>query len=233
MFKLSQALTLLSLMFFSSLSISNSYQAVHQQYNAKPRYSFAHIGQFKLKDSTIEIGGDEGETYAGDLDDLPFFSGGVQQIAGGSWIRYGWEGGAILSWQNDSVTAYSNGGSTHIRIDNSFFMFGTFLGALIDIPLGKRVRIFASAGPSLSYADLSLKEKNDNFSASLVYQVNEHETEFGLGYYGAAGILISPEKNYEIGLIVRESRLGLDFSSNTVESVYEGRQYALSFGARL
>ncbi|NRB39868.1 MAG: hypothetical protein HRU20_15605 [Pseudomonadales bacterium] len=201
--------------------------------SAKPRYSFAQIGQFKLSDSTLHIG-DGDESFEGELDDLPFFTGGIQQITGGNWIRFGWEAGAMMSWQNDTVSVYSNGGSTHVRVKNNFFMFGTFAGLLIDLPIASFARLFVSAGPSLSFASLRLESDNDPVNLPQnVYMVNEYEQAFGLGGYASAGLLISPEKNYEIGLVIRESHLGLDLSNHEFGTVYEGQQILLSFGARL
>lgn len=201
--------------------------------NPGPRYSFAQLGQFKLNDSTLQVG-EGGDAFEGELDDLPFFAGGIQQINGGSWIRYGWEAGAMLSWQADTVAAYVNNGTVKVSISNDFFMFGTSVGALIDVPLGRFARIFVSAGPSISFGSLRLKQQNGpEVSPQVVYNVNEHETEFGLGGYASAGLVIVPEKNFEVGLVIRESKLGLNFSGDDFESHYEGQQYLLTFGARL
>ena len=56
----------------------------------------------------------------------------VQKILGGSdRVRYGYEGGAVISWQNDSVSycGVVNGGATvNIKVENEMFLFGTMLG---------------------------------------------------------------------------------------------------------
>ena len=235
------ALTLLFGVTFSAHSSANS-DSINGQgpktdmrgASSKPRYSFAQIGQFKLDDNAVAIHSNA-EKYSGELDELPFFLGGIQQIHAGSWLRFGWEAGAMMSWQNDTVALYGNANEVHVKMDNAFFMFGTFAGALFDIPIANIARIFVSAGPSLSFASLKLKAKDDDIQVNPqnIYLINESEQKFGLGAYASAGIVFSPEKNYEIGLVVRQSYLGFDFKNSQSQFIYEGQQLMLSFGARL
>ncbi len=67
------------------------------------QYMFLQAGTLQLGDEDTTVTAN-GATLDGDYDDLPFFTGGVQQIlGGGDRFRYGYEGGAVVSWQNDSV----------------------------------------------------------------------------------------------------------------------------------
>ena len=60
------------------------------------QYMFLQAGKLQLSDADSTVIAN-GATLEGDYDDLPFFTGGVQKILGGSdRFRYGYEGGALI-----------------------------------------------------------------------------------------------------------------------------------------
>lgn len=202
------------------------------------QYGFLQAGQLQLKDSDTTL-------YAGDVvldgeyDDLPFFTAGVQKVLGGERIRYGYEGGALISWQNDTVSysAVVDGGTAiNIKIDNELLVFGTLLGAYGDVLLGSRARLYLSGGPMLLVATLK-QEKPDTYpqplSSTVVINGDERETSVGYGAYASAGLIFSVSRNAELGVVVREQAVKMDFNDSIADFPYEGTMYMLSLGYRL
>lgn len=202
------------------------------------QYGFLQAGQLQLKDSDTTL-------YAGELaldgeyDHLPFFTAGVQKVLGGERFRYGYEGGALVSWQNDTVS-YSgvvDGGTTiNVKIDNELFVFGTLLGAYGDVLLGEHVRGYLSGGPMLLVATLK-QEKPDNYpqplSSTVIINGEERDTGFGYGAYASAGLIYSLSRNAELGVVLREQAVKMDFNDAIADFPYEGTLYMLSLGYRM
>jgi hypothetical protein len=199
---------------------------------ASTRYGFVQLGQLQLKNPQSQIEA-AGETLYGEYSDLPFFTAGIQNILGGETFRFGYEAGALLSWQNDSVTyaAAGNGGSTvALQIDNDMFLFGTFIGLMADINIANRARIFLSSGPILSFAMIDQRNEQD---ASIIINGNTKDVSAGAGWYAASGVVISITKTTELGIVLREQRLNIDFSNDIENRDYDGRQVMLSLGFKL
>ena len=202
------------------------------------QFAFLQMGQLMLKDEQTSIQVD-GETLDGKYDDLPLFTGGVQRVLGGDRFRYGYEGGALISWQNDRVS-YSgvvDGGTTiNIKVDNELLVFGTLLGAYGDVRLGQHARVYLSGGPMLLVASLN-QDKPDTLpqplSSTVVINGDERDTSFGYGAYGSAGLIFTLTNNAEFGVVVREQAVEIDFNDAIADFPYEGTQYMLSLGYRM
>ncbi len=203
-----------------------------------PQYGFLQAGQLQLKDSeTVLYAGDQPLT--GEYDDLPFFTAGVQKVLGGQRFRYGYEGGALVSWQNDRVSysAVVDGGTTvNVKIDNELFVFGTLLGGYGDVVLGKHARLYVSAGPMLLVASLK-QDKPETLpqplSSTVIINGDERDTSFGYGAYASTGLIFSQAGNAELGLVVREQAVKMDFNDSIADFPYEGTLYMLSLGYRM
>lgn len=202
------------------------------------QFAFLQMGQLMLKDEQTSIQVD-GETLDGKYDDLPLFTGGVQRVLGGDRFRYGYEGGALISWQNDRVS-YSgvvDGGTTiNIKVDNELLVFGTFLGAYGDMRLGQHARVYVSGGPMLLVASLKQEQPDtlpQPLSSTVVINGDERDTSFGYGVYGSAGLIFTLSNNAEFGVVVREQSVEMDFNDALADFPYEGTQYMLSLGYRI
>ncbi|MAX56452.1 MAG: hypothetical protein CL537_13245 [Alcanivoracaceae bacterium] len=203
------------------------------------QYMFLQAGKLQLSDADTTVTAN-GTTLSGDYDDLPFFTGGVQKILGGSdRVRYGYEGGAVISWQNDSVS-YSgvvNGGATvNIKVENEMFLFGTMLGGYGDINFGDRARLFLSGGPMLLMASLKQDQEKpypQPLSSAVVINGDERDFSFGYGAYASLGLIFSVGGKSEFGLVVREQAVEMDFNDAIADFPYDGTQYMLSFGYRM
>lgn len=202
------------------------------------QYGFLQAGQLQLKDSDTLLQAGE-VTLDGEYDDLPFFTAGVQRILGGERFRYGYEGGALITWQNDTVSyaAVVDGGtSISVKVDNELLVFGTQLGGYGDLRLGRHARVYLSGGPMLLVATLK-QEKPDTLpqplGSTVVINGEERDTSFGYGAYASAGLIFSVGGNAEVGMVVREQSVKMDFNDSVADFPYEGTLYMLSLGYRL
>lgn len=200
------------------------------------QYMFLQVGKLQLDDEATTVTAN-GTTLDGDYDDLPFFTGGVQKIlGGGDRFRYGYEGGAVLSWQNDSVS-YSgvvDGGATvNIKVDNEMFLFGTMLGGYGDINFNDRARLFLSGGPMLLMASLEQEQEKpypQPLTTAVVVNGDDRDFSFGYGAYASLGLIFSLGSKSELGVVVREQTVEMDFNDALADFPYDGTQYMLSFG---
>jgi len=202
------------------------------------QYGFLQAGQLQLKDSETTVYAGDVE-LTGDYDDLPFFAAGVQKILGGDRFRYGYEGGALISWQNDTVgySAVVDGGATvNIKVDNELLVFGTSLGGYGDVRLGERARWYVSGGPMVLVASLK-QEKPDNYpqplSSTVIINGDERDTGFGYGAYASTGLIFAVSRDAEVGVVVREQAVKMDFNDAVADFPYEGTLYMLSLGYRM
>lgn len=202
------------------------------------QYGFLQAGQLQLRDSdTTLYAGDVALT--GEYDDLPFFTAGVQKVLGGERFRYGYEGGALVSWQNDTVS-YSgvvDGGTTiSVKVDNELIVFGTLLGGYGDVMLGDHARLYLSGGPMLLVASLKQEDSDPRpqpLSSTVIINGDERDTSFGYGAYASAGLIFSVGGNAELGAVVREQAVKMDFNDSIDDFPYEGTMYMLSLGYRM
>ena len=199
------------------------------------KYAFVQMGRIKLKDSQSKIITEDGEAV-GEFDDLPLFTGGIQTLIGNGYFRYGYEAGALISWQNDSVSYYGTNNSVVVVVDNEFWMFGGFLGAMGEINFKDRVRLFVSAGPMIGFGSTSQNtDKDDEQPSTKTTYVNGQQREFtGIyGAYAAVGGVINFGRNTELGIVYREQVLEANFSSKIAAPEYDGRQIMISFGYKM
>ena len=202
------------------------------------KYAFLQMGKLKLKDGQSEIITDTGEVAYGEFDDIPLFSGGIQTLIGNGYFRYGYEAGALMSWQNDSVSYYGVNDSVYVVVDNQFWMFAGFLGAMADVNIKDRVRLFVSAGPILGFASISQDSDDDDSDSdpsTRTTYVNGQQREFTAVYgaYASTGMVINFGINTELGIVYREQALGNSFSSKVAAPEYDGRQIMISFGYKM
>ena len=203
------------------------------------QYMFLQAGKLQLNDEDTTVTAN-GTTLDGDYDDLPFFTGGVQKLlGGGDRFRYGYEGGAVISWQNDSVS-YSgvvNGGATvNVKVENEMFLFGTLLGGYGDINFSDRARLFVSGGPMLLMGSLKQEQEKpypQPLSTAVVVNGDDRDFSFGYGAYASLGLIFSVGGNSEFGVVVREQTVEMDFNDAIADFPYDGTQYMLSFGYRM
>ena len=225
----------LSLLFVSQFSF-----AEYAKYNG---YSLFQVGNIGLDDTTVDFNIGDGEEYQATLSDLPLISGGAHIIQGGSFIEYGFEAGGLLSWQNDSVaiagcSGCGSGGTTVVfSAKNKFYHFGTYIGGLVNIPLTQHARLFATAGPSFSVSSIAIDGDNLPTVTPVMPPTpeysNQREYSFDVGWYATAGIMVSPTKSWEFGVMYRVQDFGIDFSDSYVDTDYKGEHLMIAFGLKL
>ena len=214
--------------------------AEYESYNS---YYYLQVGNLGLDDTSVDFDIGDGESYQATLSDLPIIAGGAHTVTGGRFIEFGWEAGGLLSWQNDSISVVGcggcgNAGSTiFFSVDNNFYLIGTYFGGLINIPLAQYARLFATAGPSFNVSSIDIN--SDNLPSITPIDPpppeysNQREYSFDIGWYGTAGLMFSPAKTWEIGVLFRAQDFGVDFNDNYADTKYRGEHLMIVFGAKL
>lgn len=227
---LSPVFSLRALLFLLGASLSVIATPVLSE-EQEEQHFFLQIGELRLSDSesTIDVGG---STFEGEFDDIPYFAAGVQKILSQGRFRYGYEGGAVLAWEVDSVRYRVQGSSVQIKVKNDFALFGTMLGAYGDMRLGNRTRLFVSGGPMILFG--SLAQEDDGGTASpastVVVGKRDRENKLGYGAYASAGIGVRFSDTAELGVVVRRQETELEFSNSFASVPNDGTQVMLSLG---
>lgn len=191
------------------------------------------VGELHLSEENVVIdrGGLELE---GEIDSIPYLGGAVQMPTKNDLFGYGWEGGGFVSWENDEVsylaTSGPNGGTIRVRVDNSFFLFETFMGVYSSFKPLERLRFYTGAGPLFLYAraesedlDQSVNDIPEDPEAG-----TNSDNDFGIGWYARAGVDLGITKDTWIGLNVRHIEADLDLSKSVGKFDVDGEMYLLT-----
>jgi hypothetical protein len=150
-----------------------------------------------------------GESAIGDLGTLPFGGGAGQQLWGdGAW-QYGYEGGALATWKNDNTEFRGRNGTLLIEIDNTFFAFGVFMGGVVSVNPLPNLRLYAAAGPSVTWGFLDDDDDGDNNNLppppgnSFVIDLDDGSNDVSVTAYARAGFEIILNNGFAFGFSVR------------------------------
>lgn len=181
----------------------------------------------------------DGTDLSGDFGTIPYFGGGVQRLWG-SGLQYGYEGGGLVAYKNDSTKFFGNNGGVRIEIDNTLFSMEVYMGPVISIEPLRWMRIYAAGGPTVAYAYLS-DDGDDDAVPEPVDEVGAASTsvDFSSGghsvsltYYGRAGIEFEMPTGFTFGAHARYAPHEFDFDDGG-ELKLDSVQYFVSLGARL
>lgn len=178
-------------------------------------------------DSWKASGTQTGDSAQDGLGTLPFGGGAGQKLWGtGAW-RVGFEGGALGSWKNENtlLRSVSNGsGSVQVKVDSDYYSLGVFLGGVVSVNLSHYLRLYAAAGPSLTWAWLRDDGNNDSSTTG-----DENDGSF-VGY-GRAGIEFVFDNGFTFGASVRYADDDFSFG-NAGDLKLDEPLYLLTLGAR-
>jgi len=173
----------------------------------------------------------------GDVGTLPYI-GGAGSRMWGERLRYGFEGGGLLSWKSDSVRLSSIGGGLRVEIENQLLSFEVFMGGLLSIEPVPGLRLYLAAGPSLAWA----RVKNDDDEAevlpsaaggsTIVIDLNSREDDFSAALYGRAGLEFEFANGFTLGASARYIEHNFDFGSSG-ELKLDEVQWFLTLGSRI
>jgi len=156
------------------------------------------LGLVSLDVTDVELDPALGEVDDVDDETLPFLGALWRQPLVGRRLLLGWETGFTLGWENDVQAVVIDSGTTAVVAENDFLLADAFVGASVELPLGRRLRLVAGAGPLLQFARVDA-EWND----SVLGAVDANESGFGLGVYARGGIELVRAAGTSFGLALR------------------------------
>jgi hypothetical protein len=178
----------------------------------------------------------DGSDLSGDFGTVPYFGGGVQRLWG-SGLLYGYEGGGLVAFKNDSTKFFGNNGGVRIEIDNTLFSAEVYMGPVLSVAPTRWARVYAAGGPTIAYAYLSDDDEDvtpdDQISASsssVDFSSGGHSVS--VTYYGRAGIEFETPTGVTFGAHARYAPHEFDFDDGG-ELKLDSVQYFVSVGARL
>jgi hypothetical protein len=195
----------------------------------------AWLGGLDTNDSWKVTDADSGERILGDLGTLPFGGGAGQTLWGSGAWKIGYEGGALVSWKNDSTTFRGTNNFVQVQVDNTFFSLGVFMGGVVSVNASRWVRLYAAAGPSLTWAWLSDNDNNDTPpppSGNNVIYLNGTNNAGSLVPYARAGLEFVLEKGFTFGASVRYANDEFDFD-DAGKLKFDEALWLLTLGSRL
>jgi hypothetical protein len=198
-----------------------------------PGYIQLLVGELHMSDDNVVIdrGGLE---YEGSVDSIPYLGGAVQMPTKNDIFGYGYEAGGFVSWENDEVsylaTSGSNGTTVRIRVDNSFFLFETFLGAYGAFKPTERLRFYTGAGPLFLYARAESEDLDDDATSNTQPsdEGKNSDNDFSIGWYARAGVDLGITKDTWVGLNVRHIESNLNLSKSVGKFDIDGEMYLIS-----
>lgn len=191
------------------------------------------VGELHLSEDNVVIDRG-GRNLEGTIDSIPYLGGAVQMPEKNDLFGYGMEAGGFVSWQNDEVNYFASsgpdGGKLTVRIDNSFFLFETFLGAYGSFKPNERLRFYTGAGPLFVYARAEsedLSQREDDIPVNPI-ETNNSDSDLGIGWYARAGFDLGVTKDTWLGLNVRHIKADLNLSKSVGKFDIDGEMYLFS-----
>ena len=177
-----------------------------------------------------------GEDFEGDVGTLPLLGGAGSRLWG-ERVRFGFEGGGLVSWKSRSLRFSSIGGGLRIEVENELLAFEVFGGGVLSVSPVPRLRLYVAAGPALAWARL----RNDDDTAEaqpatsgsgIVIDLNSREDDFSAALYGRAGVEVEVGNGIALGVSARYVDHEFDFGSSGRLQL-DQVQWFLTVGAEL
>ena len=159
-------------------------------------------------------------TVQTDLGDMPLAGLAGQHTLAGDRVRLGIEGGTLFGWRSQVSNFFSGDGTLLVGLDTDLVLTELFFGGFVSAGLGDAVRLWAGAGPQLTWAwaDVRTEVSDDTESA------------FGSGSYWRAGIEFRLKDGSLLGVSLREFDAELDFGGNIGDlGRVDGTQWMITY----
>ncbi len=191
-------------------------------------------------DENWELGDeDTGDSLLGDIGTMPYV-GGAGNRMWGKRFRYGFEGGGLISWENDGTRFYGTSNSLRVQIDNEFLSLEVFMGGRLSMALAPGLRLFVAAGPTVAWARLQNEDEEAEVlpasasvgGASVFINLNEEEDDFSARFYARGGLEFEFANGFTLGASARYADHQFDFGSSG-ELELDEVQWFLTLGSRL
>lgn len=170
----------------------------------------ALLGAVKYDDLVFQA--QDGENVEIDLSTLPQLGGAWTTLpAEPGRFELGLECSFLLGFRFDKVNYLQAGGSgLYVSLSMSMWMFDLAGGGYANLYLdeGRKVRLYAGAGPLMNYAYYSTERDFDDTTPN----VSTTESVFGLGVYARTGIEFRIHRYGMLGVGARGTWSNVDFS---------------------
>lgn len=154
-----------------------------------------------------------------ELSQLPSIGGGALWKFGGDRVDFGFEGLFGANWRTNALAFSSNGGAV-IAVDADILLLDFYGGPFINVPLGKRARVYAAAGPMVQFAQY---EESDSSLPE-----GSYSTGFGTGWYARAGLEVLVGDGLYAGIGARRSESSISLSEDMGTLDLEGIEFFFS-----
>ena len=186
-----------------------------------PLISHIVYGRLILDTDDLEV---KNDYY--DVDLLGF---DTQQPWGGTTLKYGLEGGALLSWESEIrsivVTGGDGGANVAVAADISALLIDVYAGVYCSFEPSKWVRIYAGAGPLVMYG----QRETETLAADDDKLASESESGLGIGIYGRAGFDVIFKNDIGLTVGARLTRTTLSFDNPVGKVDVEGWEFYAGF----
>ena len=193
----------------------------------------AFVGGLKLDDQKGELIDEDGDPVDIEFPTLPSLGLEGEYRYGGEYVTYGINPGGSFSWKSGGTTISggfngNTGGTIRIDVDNSLFLGELHLGGYVRGRLGQSVTVYAAAGPMIMYGRMKVEDEDLALDEDMELETSS-VSDFGVGFYGRAGIDFSIKGEQAIGLGVRYMSTELDLDDTVGKIDIEGPQVIFSY----
>lgn len=229
---------LLALLSWGPAAMASDYATTDPADPGPVDYLQVWVGGIDTDDDFERTDPSDGSELSGDFGTVPYFGGGVQRLWGDR-LQFGYEGGGLVAWKNDSTKFFGNNGGVRIEIDNTLFSAEVYMGGTLSIRPLNWLRLYAAGGPAAAYAYLDDDEDDleapptdgtSGASSSINFSSSSHAGSITL--YGRAGVEFEMPTGFTFGAHARYAPHEFDFD-DAGELKLDSVQYFVSFGARL
>ncbi len=190
----------------------------------------ALLGAVQYENLKLDVDGGVAEI---DLSLIPQIGAGWGTIPKGDRFQYGLECSFLFGFMVDDIRfTSSGGGGTTVRVSADMWMFDLAGGGYASLFLDKnnKVRVYAAAGPLLTYANYQSDYNEDGVG---IPEKDNNESVFGLGLYARTGVEFRIYESGMLGLGVRGSWASVDLSEVGGSTDLTGLAAFISFTAGL
>jgi hypothetical protein len=209
--------------------LSNAALAQEHTYDYwnEPYIVQALLGAVQFENLKIEV---EDTTEEIDLSIIPQLGAGWGTLPRGDRFQYGLECSFLFGFMADDISFIAGGSGLYVTISTSMWMFDLAGGPYASLFLDKqrRVRIYAAAGPLITYADYSSERKEAS-----IPEKDTNESAFGIGLYARTGFEFRIYEAGMLGLGLRGSWANVDLTDVGGSSDLTGIAAFVSFTAGL
>lgn len=174
-----------------------------------------YYGQFHISNNDQILDG-------GDFK-VNFLGADVQSPLNSGIIEYGWETGALISWDSDVRAIGSStgsGGNVIVSIDVNSFLLDYYAGGYLAFQPAKRFRLSVGGGPILIWS------KWESIPDSTVSDESISNSGWGAGVYARVilDIFITEQIGLNVGVRINKTTLSFDDATGKID--IEGTQYS-------